>query len=187
VNRKDYIYDHGLLISFISVAMCKELKWTGSDIPQKLTYAAFFHDIMLEDPELAKIMDMDDPLLENYSKEEIEDFKKHPIYAEQLVQESKKFPPDVDHILISHHEKVDGTGFPHAKGPLALSQLICAFIVAHRFVTKTFKTELNPEFFKKSAQEIFYEYSHGNFKLPAKALLDYISKGNPDLAMEVLK
>ena len=60
-NKKDYIYDHSYLASFVCCHMLKQMHWTTNNKIDYLCMASLFHDILLDDPNLAMVENQNDP------------------------------------------------------------------------------------------------------------------------------
>jgi HD-GYP domain-containing protein (c-di-GMP phosphodiesterase class II) len=78
-----------------------------ADRVERLELAALLHDIgKIFIPR--SILDKPGPL----DSAEWEELRRHPMMGYQLVRES--VPADVADIVLTHHERYDGTGYPHA-------------------------------------------------------------------------
>ena len=73
-------------------------------------------------------------------------------------------PIDLDKILLNHHEKYDGTGFPHGIGWSKLPFLSTVFIVAHEFIIHMHKSDFSEGEMVKFIELKKGEYLEGNFK-----------------------
>lgn len=171
-----YIVSHSLLLSEVSCVLAANVTWLSDLTFQKLVLAAMFHDITIKNHELAKISDMkeaqDHP--EQLKLETLEDFRHHPLHAAELVNQLHNVPPDVDNIIRQHHERPNGSGFPHGIGIQYFSPLSCVFIIAHDFVDYALK---NSDLSVKVSILDFFEkhkldYSQGYFKKIIKTLED---------------
>ena len=47
-----------------------------------------------------------------------------------MVDQYKKIPPDVDRLILEHHEMPNGDGFPRGLSGTQISPLSCAFILS---------------------------------------------------------
>ncbi|MBF0205953.1 MAG: HD domain-containing protein [Oligoflexia bacterium] len=134
-DSSDYYFSHiGTLIN-ISIAIAMNLEWRTEKTIEKLVYACYFHDVGLsEKPELAKIKNEEDMVLQNISDEEIQLIHDHPSKAATLIKNIKEFPEDVYVIVEQHHELPDGTGFPRGLNSNRITPMATVFIVAHDLV-----------------------------------------------------
>ncbi|MEA1870856.1 MAG: HD-GYP domain-containing protein [Candidatus Bipolaricaulota bacterium] len=72
-----------------------------------LSYAAYLHDIgKVKVPD--EILNKPGPLTD----EEWEEMRKHPIYGEQMLAD-KEFLADAAKLVLAHHERYDGSGYPN--------------------------------------------------------------------------
>lgn len=96
---------HSERVSFLSVALARELELSESDI-ENIRIAGLFHDI-------GKIGVRDSILLKNGSltDEEFSEIKKHPVGGESIIKEFALFK-DLLPIIRQHHERIDGSGYP---------------------------------------------------------------------------
>lgn len=102
---EDYLFQHCLNVAILSISLGNSLN-LNQHMLQELAVAALLHDVsMLQVPdEIVKIQD-------NLTNEEFKTVKMHPINA---VKELKHFVSnDILRGIASHHEHVDGTGYPY--------------------------------------------------------------------------
>ena len=154
-----YLTTHSIAVAFISVALLKETKWDSPETRQKLVLTSFLHDASISAP------DMSEATLAETQK--MYNFKDHPKESKAILSKLKYFPPDLDRILLEHHERPDGTGFPHRINGTKIHPLSAVFIFAHDVVDIIFQIkedggELNEESIQKLLSEDTYRY--GNFQ-----------------------
>lgn len=101
--------------------------------------------------------------------------KKHPIEGAELVLSGKGFPPDVDRIILAHHEKPDGSGYPKGLSASAISPLACVFIIAEDFVSKAHDKSIDSNFKEQILDEFVTKYSKGNFKQVLEGFKKFIT------------
>ncbi len=107
IEAKDHTtHDHLQRVRVYAMEVAKELKVTDDEM-EALRAAALLHDIgKLAVPE--HIINKPGRL----TPEEFEKMKIHPVVGAEIL-EQVKFPYPVAPIVLSHHEKWDGTGYPH--------------------------------------------------------------------------
>lgn len=136
VDKDKYVASHSLQIAQIACGLAAAVDWGSETTFQKLSFASFFHDIMFTNQRLAGLATLSE--LEAHAMEfkasEIEQFKHHPIEIAHTVSQFKEVPSDVDAILLQHHERPDGTGFPRHLHGAQIAPLAAIFIVAHDLV-----------------------------------------------------
>ncbi len=105
-NYDDLTYTHSLNVGIISIAFALKLGLKENQI-KDIGLAAFLHDIgKLKLP--YEIINKADPL----TTEEMVIIKKHPVYGYELLQNNSELSDHVKNIVLLHHEKVDGSGYP---------------------------------------------------------------------------
>lgn len=132
-HHGNYISSHSLLLSYIACGIAAQIEWKSDTTFQKLTLAAFLHDITLSNNELAAVQNLKQlaEVHQKFTVEEANKFKNHPIQAAEIAKKFKEVPPDVDVIISQHHERPDGTGFPRGLNHSRIGPLSAVFIVAH--------------------------------------------------------
>lgn len=97
------------LVSFFSIAIGKELNWVTERSVQTLGMGGMLHDI-------GKIKLPDNIRNKKFSEmtdEEKEIYKTHPQLGVELLQDFPFLPEPVRQIVLQHHERLDGSGYPH--------------------------------------------------------------------------
>lgn len=103
--RTPYYRDHTRKVLQLGVKMSEALNLSEEDI-QKLQWACLFHDIgMASIPE--SILNKSGPL----TAEELKTIRAHPHLAELLFRGSVRFESAIP-IVLHHHERYDGQGYP---------------------------------------------------------------------------
>ena len=164
-NKGDYLYDHSYMTACVGIFILKQLPWYSHAMVDKLGKAAIFHDITLDDTRLAQITDSTSSLEElNLSKEEITKVKKHGFEIAKLLERANQLDTDLEHILINHHERPNGQGFPKGLTASQIRPLTALFILSHEFVTQLYKYDFDENKHKDILTFLFNEYNSGNFK-----------------------
>ena len=107
----------------------------------------------------------------NYNSDTIKLIKEHPKNASDIVSMFSDIPPDVDMIVMNHHERPDGKGFPLNLNHTRISPISSLFIVAHELVDFIYENEGKDkisDFLKKNEDQ----YSQGYFKKVFQVLKD---------------
>jgi len=129
-----YLAAHSVLTSYLACAIAAQVEWGSEPTFQKLGLAAFLHDITLSDNTLAACNTIDEAKNHprtKFSDELIKQYEQHPTRAAEIARKFHEVPPDVDTIIVQHHERTDGSGFPRKLNHSRLAPLTCVFIVAH--------------------------------------------------------
>ena len=107
IGAKDhYTEEHSKRVSLFAEKFGKYIGLSDNDII-KLKRAGLFHDI-------GKIGITDSILLKEgkLTDQEYEIIKSHPIIGANIFESSSLFK-DIAQIILSHHERIDGTGYPN--------------------------------------------------------------------------
>ncbi|OGO77285.1 MAG: hypothetical protein A2Y23_02595 [Clostridiales bacterium GWB2_37_7] len=109
IEVKDpYTQGHSMRVGEYAVALGKRLKLSNKKL-ENLKMAAILHDI-------GKI-GIEESILNKPGKlteEEFDKIKTHPENGYKIIQDIE-FLKDVSEIVLNHHEKMDGTGYPNGK------------------------------------------------------------------------
>jgi HD-GYP domain-containing protein (c-di-GMP phosphodiesterase class II) len=173
LSSKNFISSHSVLLANISCSIAAQMVWPSSTTFQKLVLASLFHDFTFQDPALAKIS----------SKKELEDLRvatpdgeerymlvrNHPSKSSAIVKGLNEVPGDVDFVVLQHHERPDGSGFPKGLRAQQIPPLSAVFIVAHDMLDAMVKKGQN---FELSAflKTMGPQYQNGAFRKIWKSL-----------------
>lgn len=104
--KDNYTEEHSKRVSKICTMFSEHLNLDKKQI-ETLRIAALFHDI-------GKIGIPDKILLKegNLTNSEYETIKLHPVIGANIFSSTEVFK-DISKIIIAHHEKIDGTGYPY--------------------------------------------------------------------------
>jgi len=172
-EKGKYISYHSTRLAQISCSVAAMMGWSSETTFQKLSYAAFLHDITLKNHELASIQTLSELQSRKveFTEKEIADFKAHPNAAAQVAKRFKEIPADVDNIIAQHHELPDGSGFPHAMHASRINPLSAIFIVTHDLLHYVYITERD-FVMKDFLTTVDKKYGGGVFKKVLVALGD---------------
>ncbi len=105
-NRDPYTAGHQLRVRDLSVAIAEQLE-LGPDVIRGVTYGAMIHDIgKMAVP--AEILNRPGKLTDL----EFEMIKAHPQVGAEIISDVE-FPWPVRSVVLQHHERLDGSGYPH--------------------------------------------------------------------------
>ena len=127
---------HCYMLATLMTALVKELGWAAPTTLQKLTFAALLHDMDLDE----ELFTSKQTLLNSTDFKEFADdpgmkrLLQHPQRGAELVRAWASCPSDVDEIILQHHEKIDGTGFPLATDAKAIAPLSALFILSEDII-----------------------------------------------------
>ena len=166
MNGNIYLQEHGMLCSIIATEICKNMAWSSDKILQKMHFVSVLHDISLHEGRLAEIHN---PKEDGVTEEEKKLVLAHPAESSRIVSEADDLPPDIDTMILQHHEKPDGTGFPGGLKALSISPLSCVFIIAEKIVKEIYGKTLNKEEIYAIINNFDESFNRGNFKKPFQA------------------
>lgn len=175
-DRKDYLLDHSYMIAYFSNSICSHMEWDSEEIRKKLSYAAILQDVCLSDAKMAFDMNLRNSEMAEYSKEQIAHYESHPEQIANIVKANNKIPLNVDEILLSHHERPEGNGFPRGLSHHRVSQLSAVFIVAHAFVDELYREEFDLVRIPLIIERMEKRFSVGNYKKPLEGLINVFKK-----------
>lgn len=100
-------YKHSIEVANYSVLLGKYIKLTEEEI-DKLQIAGLFHDI-------GKLLISKDIINKpgDLTEEEFTEIKKHPIYSVKMLKNTGFDDNIIMNIILTHHERIDGTGYPN--------------------------------------------------------------------------
>jgi HD-GYP domain-containing protein (c-di-GMP phosphodiesterase class II) len=171
LKSKNYLSRHSIMLANMSCSIAAQMEWPSNTTFEKLVMAALFHDVYFQDLELAKISTKEDleSLRPKLTEEQFEAVKSHGIKASELLKSMNEVPSDVDVIVLQHHERPDGSGFPRGIHASQIAPLSAVMIVAHDIINaieaegETFDLKA----FLKKTESI---YTSGSFKKTWRAL-----------------
>ncbi|OUR99972.1 hypothetical protein A9Q84_02770 [Halobacteriovorax marinus] len=174
-KNKGYQVGHTLLTVHIAYLICKNTSYSNVQHVEKLTFAAFLHDLFIEKGELSEIIDKDGKDFHDLSMDDKQIVSDHMLEACKFVDEMKIISSDVKNIILEHHEKGNGSGFPRSLAAIRISPLSCIFILAlrtaHFMYFHDYPTEKH-----LLVEDLEANFSSGNFKTPFNALLKVIEE-----------
>lgn len=172
-NRDKYTSGHSITLANVACCIAAAMDWVTKATYEKLAMAAFFHDILLKNDDLARIDSLDELQQKqaDLKDEEIKAYRDHAINAANLVKQFKEIPADVDMIIIHHHERPGGQGFPRGLSDSQVGPLSCLFIIAHDLVDAMYVKgdDFNTKDWLNTAKGKFHK---GNYRKVVNSLLE---------------
>lgn len=178
-----YLPVHSMVLAHIASAIAIELQWNTKGTLYKLCMAAMLHDITLPSDDLASIASLDalEKTGDKFTEEEKALFRNHVTYGAQLVEKFRDVPSDVANIIVQHHERPDGSGFPRGLTAAHISPLSSVFIVAHEIVRKLM---LNKSTFSMEEEflNLVKHFDHGS---TFHEIINALDPYNPDISKKI--
>jgi putative nucleotidyltransferase with HDIG domain len=142
------VLEHATGVAVTATAIAIELGWTTPGVLKKLAIAGLLHDIG------------DTPK---------SDYSTHPERGAALVERLRNLPPEISNIILQHHERLDGSGFP--VGLRAAQILPAAMLIATaELLLELMNSPDEPRSSISSAVHSLVPYGL-NRQLPAEAIL----------------
>ncbi len=123
----DYTYTHSINVSLLSIILAKKLNYSD-DIMKIIGTAGLLHDL---GKILIPVEILNKPAKLNAAEFEI--MKKHPVYGYEILKSTSSYNLPVLEIVLSHHEKISGTGYPLGKKNEEITELAQIVSVADFF------------------------------------------------------
>ena len=106
--RHDASYSHAIRAAVLAASFAVHLGMKQDDI-ETLTLAVLLCDIGV-----AKLSDDVLVLAKRIELEDIPEYKMHIALSIEILEQAKNLPPEIVPIVESHHERLDGSGYPFA-------------------------------------------------------------------------
>ena len=168
-----YSSDHSFLTGYLACAIASQLAY-GSEITfNKLTLAAFMHDVTLKDESIVDCETIEDAKTRNPTESVLDTFSRHPFKVAEMIRQMSEIPADVDSIVAQHHELPDGSGFPRGLTAKQISPLAMIFMVAHA-VAKDVLKEPTTFSLQHSLEQLALRFPQNSFKKILTAASDLV-------------
>lgn len=122
-TKNERYNSHVLRVSQLGYLFAQQAGLTTASAGEKLTMAAMLHDATIAGKEFEDT---------NNFKEE--NWRDHPLKTAEMARRLPGVLNDVDHIILQHHERPDGKGFPRGLFGHQIAPLSAVFILAHEFL-----------------------------------------------------
>lgn len=175
-KQQGRLVDHAFLLVVMCTAIVNELGWKAELNLQKLTFAALLHDVDLDEELFATKQTLinDEAIEEIKTQPELLKIFEHPKLSAERLSRWPSCPSDVDRLILEHHERPDGQGFPRGINfqhifPLSAVMILAEDVIYHcadNFGIKPYDYLLA----KKGS------YDHGEFKNIYAATLRCLSR-----------
>ena len=172
-ERAQYIPAHSMMTAHLACAIAVAMDWYSDVTFQKLTCAAFLHDVAIRDHVLCAVKslaELETIHVGKFSTKLVQEYKNHPKRGAQLVSQFKEIGGEVDKVVLQHHEHPLGTGFPDSLNHTHITPLAAVFIVAHDIVDYAYDHDGKVDI-ENFILENETKLQSGNFKKVLKGLL----------------
>lgn len=164
-----YFANHSVMLAYVAGVIAKIMSWDSEITYMKLAYAAVLHDISLSAAEIENIHTLEKNAMDPAFSEDpdVLAFRSHPFRSAEILSRLKDVPIETDLLVLQHHERPDGSGYPsrlhHSRlNPLASLLIFSCDLVDFLMEEKERKSqdELIREFLLLRAEN----YRLGHFK-----------------------
>lgn len=107
LEREGDLYEHTLVVTMLCIMVARKMKLNEEQI-HRVALAALLHDLGLRYITVPYV-NCD---INKLPEAEIFEYRKHPILAYSVLEEEDWMDPFVKKIVLVHHERRDGSGFP---------------------------------------------------------------------------
>ncbi|MFV0465810.1 MAG: HD-GYP domain-containing protein [Lachnospiraceae bacterium] len=114
--RKSNLYEHSFMVCLVSLIIAKKMNLSEVEM-KKIAEAALLHDIGIR----YITVPFENKNVEQMNASDAFEFKKHTVLGYSALEHEEWITRDVKDILLMHHEKIDGSGFPMKRRDLSLN------------------------------------------------------------------
>ena len=126
---------HVGMLTYLCCTFSQNLPWGGELVSTKLALASLLHDLAVDESYYDDIKNWNKKAVGTNDRTPMTvKYRLHPLEASKLIQSMKATPPDVEQILLQHHEKKDGSGFPRGITSSRISPLATFFTIVEELV-----------------------------------------------------
>ena len=136
LNDPSSAYSHHIgLLTYLVSALGSSLGWVGETGQTKLALAALIHDVAVQENYYDNIVEWNKKACDRSDKSpEVIRYRMHPFDSLKILNSLSELPPDVDQIILQHHEIKDGTGFPRGISSSRIHPLASIFILVEDLI-----------------------------------------------------
>jgi len=166
--------EHSRLVSFLCVAILKEIGWDSESTLHKMCLASLFHDISLPDDFIAKTAAED--YLKDLSDTDKELYRNHCEESAHLAKNFSSIAPGMEQVILEHHELPDGTGFPKGLTATHVHSLSACLHLADLAADYMWQENFEIAAINEKIVKQKDFYTKGFYRKPYEALLKVLSK-----------
>lgn len=178
-NKGSFAYKHSYLISVFSSACMMKMEWSEnkqfeSNI-ERMTFAAFFHDILLVEEKHIRIRNKLDLYQAKLDDKEKELVTEHAHRMATFIHEMKQAPRGAEQIIREHHGMRNGIGYAEVLTS-SLGAMSIMFIVLEDFVSSLLDFKENKLTIKDILDDMNERYQLPSYKKVIKALSESLTE-----------
>lgn len=179
MNYRTYTSELALMTGYLSTAIVMHTDWASNHSFQKLTMASLVQDMTLMEPELAIISSLNSEEYQKLSQEEKEKVLNHPLSSMKILDElddAGDIANNIRNLVLNHHERPNGKGFPRHLTGDQFSVLSCIYILAHEFSHHMLVKRPTTESMEKLVANLKKDFSTYKFEKPFVAFRKVFKK-----------
>jgi len=142
-NKSGYLFKHTQILTYVCLHIIKNIDWGSPEQEEKICFISLFHDIVLENDEMAQIHSTQELRSAKLNTQERMLVERHAQMSAELVAKFPHSPMGADQIIRQHHGMLNGIGFSEHFGA-NVSPVSIVFIVAEEFTRIILKRETGP-------------------------------------------
>lgn len=162
-----YLVSHSMMAMHIATMISNNMGMSDQRHLEKLSYASLLHDISLTDPSLSEVFSKNTDEFKKLSKQNRDAILAHPQQIADFVEDKPELPQDVYYIVLEHHERPDGSGFPKGINSNRITQISALFIISLRVADHLYHHQFKN--LKELVIDLKENYMTGSFKKPCEA------------------
>jgi len=172
LKNENYISELSTLTSYLAISCLSELPWGNPKNFTKFALASIIQDAALNDEDLAKVCHLDSEEFKALTEGEKTKVVEHPSKAVEILDHLEGMDQDIKDIVMQHHERPNGKGFPWGLKDNELNPLSNLYIICHEYAHRIITGGLNLANMKKIDKDFREMFSSGNYAKPYKAFLE---------------
>lgn len=137
-TNNDPYSSHVSRLCVLNCVVASNLGWHNEVTHEKLVMASLLHDHFVDEANYEKFEQLKE-LNSNPSGDQA--YRSHPLKAAELARSIKGVPSNVDSIIMEHHERPGGNGFPRGLSASRISALGALFIICEELITYSHRRE----------------------------------------------
>lgn len=182
-NTASYLYIHSLSIPYVATAICHKMNWTSSATLETLATAALLHDSTLDESLIDRFFGVvfdEKRMAERKTNMGLRRIYDHPMASSSLITSDLHLPPMVAKIILEHHERPDGSGYPQKLTAEQIDPLSAIFIVSEAFIHEVKRRGVTNAGLEAAIVAVQQDFRKGHFASVVKALAQVFSNVGED-------
>lgn len=164
MKNEDYLSGHSLLISYLGTLLAQEHDFGISNLAEKLSITAFFHDLSISNNKLAKIDSITSDEYNALNTKEKNIVLLHMEEGAKMLESIPNYSQDSYLAIQNHHELPNGTGYPKRINYRKIPLISSIFIILHALADEIVKKGLDPSQLPKIIANFESTFNQGDFK-----------------------